>query len=103
MGNKAPANTLIWKRGLLPYSLPQATTLMFQSTFRADVNRLVGESSRVTRARRLSSCLPAPTDALTGPGAHINIKPNHDEWQTAIILHTDSNIETVNAYKAVDP
>ncbi|MHB1152309.1 MAG: hypothetical protein ACYCWE_12700 [Eubacteriales bacterium] len=41
---------------------------------------------------------------LAGPECtHINILPNHDEWQTVIIYIPTSNVETVNNYKAVDP
>ncbi|MDD4773550.1 MAG: hypothetical protein PHZ09_08075 [Eubacteriales bacterium] len=41
---------------------------------------------------------------LAGPECtHIDILPNHDEWQTVIVNIPESNINTVNNYKAVDP
>ncbi len=42
--------------------------------------------------------------SLAGPECtHINILPNSEEWQTVITYIPTSNVETVNAYKAVDP
>jgi hypothetical protein len=41
---------------------------------------------------------------LTGSECtHIDIAPNSDQWQTIITYIPDSNVATVNAYKAVDP
>lgn len=34
---------------------------------------------------------------------HIDILPNHDEWQTVITYIPTANVATVNTYKAVDP
>jgi hypothetical protein len=42
--------------------------------------------------------------SLSGPECtHIDMLPNHDEWQTIIVDVAKSNVETVNTYKAVDP
>lgn len=42
--------------------------------------------------------------SLSGPECtHIDMLPNHDEWQTIIVNIPESNISTVNNYKAVDP
>ncbi len=41
---------------------------------------------------------------LAGPECtHIDMLPNHDQWQTIIVNVAESNVATVNAYKAVDP
>ncbi len=109
MGNKAPANTLIWEAEDFYHIFTATGNDPYVSIDLSvpDVNQIWWVKARVLNKSSATAIeLFASTNgrSLTGSECtHINIKPNHDEWQTAIIYIPDSNVETVNNYKSVAP
>jgi hypothetical protein len=73
----------------------------------SDVSQVLWVKARVLNKSYATAIeLFGATDgrSLSGPECtHINILPNNDQWQTVITYIPDSNVATVNAYKAVDP
>jgi len=109
MGGKSGANTLTYEAESF-YHIFTATggDPSVSVDFSADdVSQVFWVKARVLNKSYATAIeLFGATDgrSLAGPECtHINILPNSEEWQTVITYIPTSNVETVNAYKAVDP